>query len=133
MSRNPIANSKLDDPMHRSSALRELNGLIKKTERRLRELQHARAAIEGLEVAAQMLSGMATTEEFLDKCVDLRMKLTPLTVGDMDYMTGLVVESPEPLDKEFDDSFMRPKHSIHENFDGLTGDQAIDNADEEDN
>jgi chromosome condensin MukBEF complex kleisin-like MukF subunit len=95
MARNPISNSKLDDPMHRSSALVSLNALLKETEGRLRELQHARAGIEGIEVAAQMLSGVVTTEEFLDKCVDLRVNLTPLTVGDMDYMTGLVVKSPE--------------------------------------
>lgn len=110
MARNPIAEFKLETPSDRSLALREVSDLIKETECRLRELQHARAGLEGIEVAAQVLSGMLTTEEFLNKVVDLRMKLTPLQVGDMDYMTGLVVKSQAQLDAEFeeDETPVRP-------------------------
>lgn len=103
--RNPIANVKLDDYNDCQAQINNINGLILEAERSIRELKQARAGIEGLMVAAQMQSGMVTTEEFLNKVVDIRLKLQPLVIGDMDYLTGLVVKSPEVLDNEFEQSF----------------------------
>lgn len=103
--RNPIANVKLDDYNDCQVAVNTINKLLLDAERSIRELQQARAGIEGLMVAAQMQSGMVTTSEFLNKVCDIAMHTKPMQVGDMDYLTGLVVKTPEELEAELARSF----------------------------
>lgn len=61
--------------------------------KQIRELQHALAGIETIEVAEQLLSGLLLTQEALDKIADILRKLPPLQPGDLDLLTGLRMPS----------------------------------------
>ena len=63
-------------------------------ERRLRETQHALAAVEMIMTCQQLQMGLLTTQEAMDSMQRL-LHLPALKVGDNDYITGLTLTDPK--------------------------------------